>query len=197
MRPILIAGLCAGLAGPVAADCVSLENLEGQGIEVRFQSGLSEVFRRARDGNVDVRGREADGYTYRYLLGHGLHLLEDVPTQNGADVPSEMIRFAFAEGEMPRPIPGTDWNGNVAVIQKDGTSEETQQHVFGQIQSAVIEGCSYDTFVVSSTYSENGEVFFFEELLYFPQLEFGAVRYVRDSTGDTSSFQITQLNAVP
>lgn len=198
MKRIFLVALC-GWASGAAADCVTAADLEGRGIQVVYERGTTEIFRRAANGHVDVRGTETDGYTYRYLLGHGLHLLEDVGTENGVDRPDDLISFVYGEGNaaMPVPAPGVYWQGEVQVVQKSGTTSERQEHVFGQPQVLEVEGCPYETFVVQSAYSDDSGVFFREEITYFSELGFGAVLTVIDGGEPPSTYRIVQMNKVP
>ncbi len=196
MRVACLTSVFAVLSTAGLADCVASGDLEAGGIEVIYQEGTREIFRAAGGGKVDVRGLEPDGYTYRYLLGYGLHLLEDVPTQNGEDVAGELIRFEYGTGDaaMPVPSPGSDWRGEVNVIQTSGTSIETQVHIFGQIEILTVEDCIYEMFPVQSEYLENGSVFFREEIYFFPNLGFGATRQVGRPGEVPDDYIIVEMN---
>jgi hypothetical protein len=164
---VVEAGAALAQAGcPTAADLA-------RGIVLEFADGSVETFRNSGPELISVEGIDADGFGYLMELVKGLHLLSYANTENGVVDSNSRVVYDYGVdlAVLPLPEPGGRWASGVTATDVYDSWSEPQSHVWGQMSTVDIGGCSYDMIEALISYKTGDG--YTESVEFLPQLGLG------------------------
>lgn len=184
---IVIVGALPALACPTGADLTN-------GIRVTEGDGTTNDFRSLRSGVVQQDGRATDGYTYRTLLGQGVHILQLADTENGALIQDTVYSTAYptSPGDLPIPTPGSRWEVDTSIRSVDEIYAEAQTQAWGNVVPFTIGDCTYDAIPGKVDYISDG-FHIKETLMFMPDLGFALLMVYEDVGYDVTTFTYADI----
>lgn len=162
-------GFLASPAVAVAA-CPTHADLENG---IRFSGpNDSEVHTRAPRGMVvTLTDPDADGFSYRAMMVHGVHVVQLSEFDGGSVMLGSTWRFGYPGGieALPVPTPGGTWESDVAALNNFSFDIETISHVWGAEIDYVLSGCTLRGVPVRVTYDSEGFQSV-EDYVYLPEV---------------------------
>jgi hypothetical protein len=168
-----LAAVCAALASPALADCVSFDDF-AKGVTVKQADGSVWTARRGAHEVIRLDQTNAKGVYAKYVEGaYGVYPAET--TRNGIGTTAE-YRYARTQ---PEPALGMDWTSNVRAndIPAHDLSRQDWQRgkarvTAGDLRQVTIGGCDYQVMAVDMAMDVRGRTTVLH-YAYFPDLRFG------------------------
>ena len=130
-----------------------------------------------------------DGYQNRYLLAHGLYLLEAVDLSDGKPDFDTRTTYAYSATPPDMEVPAPQTASDLEVVVFDGGefSSEVHSYTSGLSSKQVFGDCVYEVIEVRVDYNDSDSSSDF--LQYFPQL---GISYLAGSAYDTAEGRQTE-----
>lgn len=192
MKYVLIPCLLA--ATPSFADCPTGADL-ANGIRLVETDGIASIYT-AQDGvTVEQIGKYPDGYTFRLMLAHGVHVLQLGDLEGGRLVPSSTTDTTYPGdvADLPVPTAGLEWDIITSITYGDGTTiPETQSQVWGEPFEWTVGACTYTTLRGSIDYiSEDNTIN--EEVYFIPDLRISFLKSYADEFSDRETYSALRI----
>lgn len=170
---IRVAALCALLASPVWADCVTFDSVT-KGVTVTHADGSVWTVRRGARNAIRMDQTNATGVYAKYIEGpYGVYPTES--TRNGIGGTAE---YTYAKAP-PEPGIGMGWTSNIKVndIPHYDTARQDWRRgkarvTASDLREVTLSGCSYQVMGVDVAMTVEDRVTVFH-YAYFPDLRFG------------------------
>lgn len=191
MKPIVLLALTLGT--PALADCPTRADL-ATGITVTEDDGTAHVFRDLGNGLVEQTGTYSDGYTFRNLLGQGVHVVQLADVEDGRIVPDSILNTAYPARATDLPIPyaGLQWGIDTTVRGFGEIYAERQEQVWGAQITMTIGDCALIALPGKISYASQEGVIL-ETVYYLPQQGMSLLMSYRDPDGTIDEFTYVSL----
>ena len=176
------------VAFPVFATCPTGADL-ATGIVFEDQDGNVETFRAAANATVQMDGVGSDGYTYRSILGKGVHVVQLSDTENGSILPDSIINTSYPMNVASLPVPtaSSQWSVKTVINAFGDIYEEVQTQRWGGEIDFVVGACSFRGIPGKVRYSSDGFQID-EEIMFLPDLGMSLLMSYDDSESDKDTF---------
>ncbi|SLN40619.1 hypothetical protein [Pseudooctadecabacter jejudonensis] len=157
-------------ATPAWATCPTGADL-ATGITFTSDAGDRDTFTSIGNGVVQIDGVATDGFTYRTLLGQGVHVLQLSDTENGQPISDSVVSTSYpmAARDLPIPTAQSRWDVDTIINGYGDIYAEAQSQTWGQPITFRVGDCAFDALPGKIRYESDGFTVN-EEVIYLPEL---------------------------